>query len=172
MQRQRLPYALLAAGCAGLLAFGYYLQYVRGLEPCPLCLIQRGAFHGLIVLGTLAALAGPGPRGVRVWSALVALCALAGAAVAGRQVWLQHLPPDLVPACGPGLEFMWKSFPMEQFIRELVQGSGECAEAGWTFLSLSIAEWSLAAFVVIVLLALAHVARPALGLALTGRASA
>lgn len=160
MERQRLPYAVLALGCAGLLGFGYYLQYVQGLEPCPLCLIQRAAFYGVGLTALLAAAHGPLGFGRRVYGALVALFALGGAGVAGRQVYLQHLPPELVPECGPGLEFMLKAFPLQQVLQEVFQGSGECAETAWTFLGLSIAEWSLLCFAGIALAALVHILRP------------
>lgn len=164
MERQRLPYALVVLAVAGLLGFGYYLQYGRGLEPCPLCILQRLAFYAVGLAALAAALHGPGLRGARLYSGLLALFALAGAAVAGRQVWLQHLPPELVPACGPGLEFMLDTLPLQRVVREVLQGSGECAEAGWTFLSLSIAEWSLGWFVGLAAAGLLHAARPALGL--------
>ena len=98
----RLAFALPAVVCAALLGFGYYLQYgPRGLDPCPLCLVQRGFFYAVIAVSLLGALHGPGRVGTVLWSILLFLFAAGGAATAGRQVWLQHLPPDKVPACGP-----------------------------------------------------------------------
>jgi disulfide bond formation protein DsbB len=95
----------------------------------------------------------------KIYGALTALFSLAGAAVAGRQVWLQHLPPDQVPTCGPGLESMLKTYPLGETIAQLFKGSGECAEKGWTFLSLSIAEWALICFVGFVLLSITQIWR-------------
>ena len=143
----RLAAALGAAACALLLAFGYYLQYARGLEPCPLCLVQRGFFYLVGGVLALAALHAPAARGRIVYGSLAALFAAGGIGTASRQVWLQHLPPERVPACGPDLFFMLDNFPLSQTLTKLFTGTGECAAVDWTFLGLSIAEWSLAWFV-------------------------
>lgn len=139
----RQLFALGALACAGLLAFGYYLQYVRGLEPCPLCLVQRGFFYLVLATCALAALHGRGPR---VYAIFAFVFAAGGAGIAARQVWLQHLPPDKVPQCGPDLYFMLENFPLSQTLQKLIRGTGECAVVDWTFLGLSIAEWSLGWF--------------------------
>lgn len=136
-------FALVAAACALLLAFGFYLQYARGLEPCPLCLVQRGFFMAVMAVCAVAALHRPGRGGTVAYGLLAALFALGGAAVAARQVWLQHLPPDKVPQCGPDLFFMMENFPLSRTLKTLISGTGECAAVDWTFLRLSIAEWSL-----------------------------
>ena len=138
-----------ALACALLLGFGYYLQYARGLEPCPLCLVQRGFFYAVGVVLIIAAFHNPARIGVVVYATLAFLFAAGGAATASRQVWLQHLPPDKVPQCGPDLFFMLENFPLAQALKKLVAGSGECAAVDWTFLGLSIAEWSLAWFVIL-----------------------
>jgi disulfide bond formation protein DsbB len=140
----RQYFALGALACAALLSFGYYLQYVRGLEPCPLCLVQRGFFYAVLLALLAGALHGRAPGW---YGGLASLFALGGAGVAARQVWLQHLPPDKVPQCGPDLYFMLENFPLSQTLRKLVTGTGECAVVDWTFLGGSIAEWSLAWFV-------------------------
>jgi len=150
----RAAFALPAVVAAALLGFGYYLQYGRGLEPCPLCLVQRGFFYGVIAVSALAALHGPARVGSVLWGIVLFLVAAGGAAAAGRQVWLQHLPPDKVPACGPDLFFMLDNFPLMDVVRRLVRGTGECAVVDWTFLGLSIAEWSLGWFVLFCLYAL------------------
>lgn len=145
----RLGAALGAVVCALLLGFGYFLQYVQGLDPCPLCLVQRGFYY--LVLGTLAVAALHGPRGGGriAYGGLAGLFAAGGFGTAARQVWLQHLPADKVPACGPDLFFMLDNFPLSQVLRKLFLGSGECAVVDWRFLGLSIAEWSLAWFAVL-----------------------
>ena len=148
-------FALGAAVCAALLAYAYYLEHVVGLEPCPLCLVQRGFFYALTAVFALAALHGPGRGGTLAYAALAGIFALGGAGVAGRQVWLQHLPPDKVPACGPDLYFMMEHFPLAHTLRTLFTGTGECAVVDWTFLRLSIAEWSLAWFAALLAVAVA-----------------
>jgi len=141
-----LRFALPAAACALLLAFGFYLQYGQGLEPCPLCLVQRGFFMAVMSVCAVAAVHRPRRLGAIIYGLLAALFAAGGAAVAARQVWLQHLPPDKVPQCGPDLFFMMENFPLSRTLKTLVSGTGECAAVDWTFLRLSIAEWSLLCF--------------------------
>ena len=149
----RVAFAIGAVVCALLLAYGFFLQYVQGLEPCPLCLVQRGFFFAVLGVFVIAALHAPGRRGTMVYSGLAALFALGGAAVAGRQVWLQHLPADKVPQCGPDLYFMLENFPLSRVWKTLLSGTGECAAVDWTFLGLSIAGWSLVWFAVLTVFA-------------------
>jgi protein dithiol:quinone oxidoreductase len=141
-----LRFGLGALVCAVLLGFGFYLQYAKGLEPCPLCLVQRGFFMAILAVCIVAAVHGPRRRGTVLYGLFGALFALGGAAVAGRQVWLQHLPADKVPQCGPDLYFMLENFPFSRTLKTLISGTGECAAVDWTFLRLSIAEWSLVWF--------------------------
>jgi len=143
----RFGYALGFAACAALLGFAYYLQYYEYQDPCPLCILQRVAFMVLGVLFLVAAVNGPGRAGAIVYGVLLAAAAGIGAAIAARHVWLQSLPKDRIPECGPGLEYMLKKLPFTQALEKILTGSGECAEVGWTFLGLSIAGWSLAWFV-------------------------
>jgi disulfide bond formation protein DsbB len=150
----RAAFGAAALVCALLLAYGFFLQYYRGLEPCPLCLVQRGFFFAVLAICVVAALHGPRRRGTIAYASLAGLFALGGAAVAGRQVWLQHLPPDKVPQCGPDLFFMMENFPLSRTLKTLFSGTGECAAVDWTFLGLSIAEWSLAWFAALFLYSL------------------
>jgi disulfide bond formation protein DsbB len=151
--KPRFGYAVGFLVCAALLGFALYLQHVEHQEPCPLCILQRFAFIAMMAVFLVAALHGPARRGAAVYSGLLVVVGGIGAAIAARQVWLQHLPLDKVPACGPGLEYMLEQFPLAQALRQIFAGSGECAEAGWRFLGLTIAGWSLAWFVVLVLFA-------------------
>lgn len=139
-------FALPFVVCALLLGYGYYLQFQQGLEPCPLCLVQRGFYYAVAAIALLATLHGPRSKGIAVYGVLAALFAVGGAATAGRQVWLQHLPPDKVPQCGPDLFFMLENLPLARTLQKLIQGSGECAAVDWKFLGLSIAGWSLVWF--------------------------
>jgi disulfide bond formation protein DsbB len=142
----RLGYALGFVACAGLLGFAYYLQHYLYEDPCPLCILQRIAFMALAAIFLVAALHGPGRTGAIVYGGMLFVVAGIGAAIATRHVWLQNLPKDRIPECGPGLEYMLKKLPLTQALEKIFVGSGECAEVGWKFLGLSIAGWSLAWF--------------------------
>lgn len=155
----RVLFGAGAAGCALLLGFGYFLQYFQGQEPCPLCLVQRGFYYAFGAVFLAAALHNPG-RAARIgYSISGFVLALGGAGVAARQVWLQHLPPEQVPACGPDLFYMLENLPLGRTIEKLFAGSAQCAEVKWKFLGLSIAEWSLGWFALFALLALVLAAR-------------
>lgn len=145
----RLGYGIGFLACLALFAFALYLQYVEHQEPCPLCVLQRIAFIALGGVFLVAALHGPGRIGSIVYSGMLFLVSGIGAAIAGRHVWLQHLPKHQLPECGPGLEYMIRKFPLPKVLEKILAGSGECAEAGWTFLGLSIAGWSLLWFVLL-----------------------
>ena len=102
-----------------------------------------------MVVFLIGALHGPRRVGAYVYSALLTIISLAGAGIATRHVWLQHLPKDKVPECGPGLGYMLDRFPLADAFAKIFRGSGECAEVGWKLLGLSIAEWSLVWFVLL-----------------------
>lgn len=130
-------------GCMGLMIYALYAQHVLGLEPCPLCIFQRVAVIGLGLVFGLAALQAPGTTGRRIYAVLLVLVAAAGMGVSGRHLWLQSLPPERVPACGPGLEYMLESFPLREMLQTVLSGSGECAQVDWSFLGLAMPAWVL-----------------------------
>ncbi|MEE8321344.1 MAG: disulfide bond formation protein B [Gammaproteobacteria bacterium] len=136
----------LFLACASLLGFGLYLQHMKGIEPCPLCILQRIAYITIAITALIATIHGPGHLFQRIYGSLITLTALAGGGIATRQVWLQHLPPDQVPECGPGLEYMMEFLPIGEILDLIFTGSGECAEVLWTFLGFSIPQWSLVCF--------------------------
>jgi len=131
--------------CAGMMAFALYVQYGMGLEPCPLCVFQRVATISLGAIFLIAAVHDSGTAGRGIYAALLALTAAAGVGVAGRHVWLQTLPKDQVPACGPDLDFMLEAFPLFEVLSIVLSGSGECAEVAWRFLGLTMPAWTLVA---------------------------
>jgi disulfide bond formation protein DsbB len=138
---------VLAAGCSILIAIALYMEHSMGLEPCPLCMTQRIA---IIAVGTVALIAFlHHPLGMmrRVYSGLGAILAILGGAISSRQLWLQSLPEDQVPSCGPSLDYMLDTFPLSETISVMLQGDGNCAEVVWTFLGLSIPGWTLIAFI-------------------------
>ena len=145
----RRRFALGATICAVLLSVGYFLQFARDIEPCPLCILQRLAFFAIGVTCLAGAASGIARGGARLLFALIALFAVLGASVAGRQVWLQSLPADQVPACGPGLDYMVENFPLLKTLSMILRGSGECAENSWQFLGLGMAAWALIWFVLL-----------------------
>ena len=140
----RLINIVLVACVIGLMGYGLYSQYIDGLIPCPLCMTQR-IFYCLF--GLFALLGALHLARYKIYATLMAISALGGVAAAGRQVWLQHLPPELVPACGPSLEYMLETFPFAEALKMLVLGDGNCAEVDWVFMGFSMAEWSLAWFI-------------------------
>jgi Disulfide bond formation protein DsbB len=145
----RLGYLAGFLICGGLILYALYLQYYEYQDPCPLCLLQRVVYIVLMVVFLLGALHGPRRTGAVVYSTLLVLVSLIGAGIAGRHVWLQHLPKDKVPECGPGLGYILDRFPLVNALEKIFRGSGECAEAGWRLMGLSIAEWSLVWFVLL-----------------------
>ncbi|HLB30241.1 MAG TPA: disulfide bond formation protein B [Gammaproteobacteria bacterium] len=156
MKPPRNFYLAVALLCGGLLSFGYYLQFHKGIEPCPLCIFQRIAFISIIIIALAGLLHGPVNFMLRVYSGLIGVAALIGGGIAAWQVRLIHLPPDEIPACSPGLDYMLEVFPLTETIRMAFTGSGECAEVTWTFLSFSIPEWSLLWFTLLTIAALTH----------------
>lgn len=136
-------FGLALTALVAMLFASVFLERVLGLAPCPLCMTQRVfvVLWGGIAL--IAALHNPSGWGRRVYAALCTVAAAAGAAVAIRHVWLQYLPPEEVPACGPSLEYMLETLPFEETLRLVLMGDGNCAETLWTFLGLSIPEQTL-----------------------------
>lgn len=135
---------LLCLVCVALLAFGLYLQHVVGLEPCPMCIVQR---YALVLVALVAGLgsAGRGRAAHLASAGLLVLLALVGAFVAARQSWLQWYPPE-VASCGRDLYGMIESFPLQRVVPMLLKGSGDCSVVDWTFLGGSIANWSFLCF--------------------------
>jgi disulfide bond formation protein DsbB len=149
--------ALVCVTCVAMLAFGLYLQHVVGLEPCPMCIVQRYALLLVALTAGLAALSSG--RGVLLLgSGLLLLFAGFGAFVASRQSWLQWFPPE-VASCGRDFYGMIETFPLQRVIPMIFKGSGDCSVIDWTFLGLSIANWSFLSFISISFVAVGLVLR-------------
>lgn len=131
--------------CAGMMGYALYAQHQLALEPCPLCVLQRIAVIELGVVFLIAGLHNPSGWGRFVYATLILLATVTGTAVAGWHVWLQSLPADEVPACGPGLDYMLGNFPLSDVFSMVFKGSGECASVDWSFLGLSMPAWVLIA---------------------------
>lgn len=147
----RLMFFLAFAGCSLLMLVALYLQHGLGLEPCPLCYVQRAEVMLFGSIALLAFLHNPKGIGRRIYAGLLLLTAAGGIATAGRQLWLQHLPKDQLPECLPPLEFMLEAFPLKDVIMKMLYGSSDCAERGWTLLGLNIAEMSMISFILMLL---------------------
>jgi disulfide bond formation protein DsbB len=147
---RRRPGNLLGVlACAGLLGFALYAQYGLGLEPCPLCILQRVAVLVVGLLFVAAFLHDPGDRGARVYGSLIDLAALAGIAVAARQIWIIAQPPGSVAECGASLDYMMAVLPWHEVLAKVLTGSGECAKVDWQFLGLNMPTWVLISLVVV-----------------------
>lgn len=129
-----------------LLAYAYYEEHVTGLNPCNLCMVQRYVFVliGILFLFTLP----KPPQNLfrKFIGIIITLVSILGCFVSGRHVWLQNLPADEVPDCGPGLSFMLDNYPFSSVIDQVLQGSGECAEVSWRLFGLTMPMWTFICF--------------------------
>ena len=145
--RPRRVFGAIAVICAAMLAFGIlYLQNVVGLEPCPMCIVQR---YALIIVGMFCAIAAlsKSPASWRFWGLMAVAMSAFGAFTAARQSWLQWFPPE-VSMCGRDFYGMIENYPIRRAIPMIFKGSGDCTAIDWTFLGGSIANWSFVWFVV------------------------
>jgi disulfide bond formation protein DsbB len=140
--------------CAGAMAFALYLEHFRQLEPCALCVLQRVAMIAAGLVFLVAGVHGVGGWGRHVYAALAGLASAVGAAIAGRHVWLQSLPPDQVPACGPPLEHLMKVMPWRDALAFVLKGEGNCAVIAGEWLGISLPGWTLMGFVLVALWAI------------------
>ncbi len=149
--------ALVSVGCVAMLAFGLYLQHVVGLEPCPMCIVQR---YALILVALVTGItAFTDRKGLLMTGSLVTLLLAGfGAFVAARQSFLQWFPPEEA-SCGRDFYGMIETFPLKRAIPMIFKGSGDCTKIDWTFLGLSIANWSFLCFTAIALVMLALLVR-------------
>lgn len=156
----RMISGLLFLGSVIGMAFALYLEHVQGLEPCPLCIFQRVGLIGLGVISLIAFIHNPVSHAFkRVYAFLGTLAILWSAGVAMRHVWLQHLPPDEVPSCGPGLDYWLDTLPLKSVFEQVLKGSGECAKVDWTLFGQSLPVWSFAFFVVLAIVSIWQIFR-------------
>lgn len=148
----RSALALLCLVCVGMLGFGQYLQHVVGLEPCPMCIVQRYAVILVALVATVTS-ASKGRFAHISGAVLLILSAGFGAYVAARQSWLQWYPPEVV-SCGRDFYGIVDTFPLQRAIPMIFRGSGDCSKIDWTFLGGSLANWSFLCFSAFVVLAL------------------
>ena len=143
------------AFCVLMMLVALGLEHIVGLEPCPLCIFQRVAVLAAAAVFIVAAIHNPcGRVGSTVYAGLSLAAVIGGIGVAWRHLWLQSLPPDQVPSCGPGLDYMVDILPMRDVIALVLSGSGECAEIDFAFLGISLPGWTLVGFVMLALVPL------------------
>lgn len=141
------------SGCIAALIFAViYLQQQLGLDPCPLCLASRLIVIGIGLLFLLAWLHNPQQFGQRFYALLGGLLGLAGIGLNLRHIWLQNLPAEKVPECGPGLEYLLQNFPLQDALSTLLQGSGECAKVQWSLMGMSLPQLTLVLFVALLII--------------------
>lgn len=156
----RLVFAgLVVLAIVSMLFARVYLQAFLGLDACPLCMTQRVFVVSWGVIALIGVVHNSQGIGSRIYAALCGVAAWAGAAVAARHVWLQHLPEDQVPACGPGLDYMLENLPLTETLSIVLGGDGNCADVSWSFLGLSIPEQTLAVFCAAILVCLWQMVR-------------
>jgi len=141
-KRQLLLFSF--AYCFTLLSLGAYFQFVKELEPCPLCISQRIA---ILMVGFVSLIAAIHNKGVNIYGGILSVLSLIGAFISARHVWIQNLPEDEVPECGPGLAYIFENFPLIDTVKLMLSGTGECSEVLWVFLGLSIPAWTFLAFI-------------------------
>jgi protein dithiol:quinone oxidoreductase len=138
--------------CAGLIAYAFYLQYVKALEPCPMCWFQRVAVVALGLVFLAGALMNPGRPGARVIAWLAVLTGGSGIALAARHLYIQSMPSDQLPSCGMGITYMLESLPFLDVFARALKGSVECNKID-LILGLPIPAWTLIFFIVAVIAA-------------------
>ena len=129
--------------CGGLLCIALIMEHAFGLLPCPLCMMQRlwVAMVGIVAyVGLLH-----NPRW-GIYPLLGSLAAIVGGGFSIRQLWLQSLPADQVPSCGPDLQYMIEVFPLGDVLAAMTSGTGDCAEVSWSLFGISIPGWVLLGF--------------------------
>ena len=155
MRASRKIFLLIFIVCVALTAIALYMEHVMALQPCYLCITQRVFVLLVAALALLGAVHNPAPPGAKVYAGLVAAAALGGSFFSGKQLWLQSLPEDQVPACGPPADYLFEVLDFSEALSMLLQGDGNCAEVQWTLLGISIPGWTLLGFLLLIVLAIA-----------------
>ena len=152
--------AIIFLGCLGLVLVALYMEYSMGLEPCPLCILQRILILATGLVSLVAFLVKPRVRGIRVFGLISIALSGIGSVLGVRHLWLQSLPEDQAPACGPGLEYLMDIFTPIEVLKMILEGDGSCAEVVWTFLGISIPGWTLIGFIGLILLNVTQLLQP------------
>ncbi|WP_434606849.1 disulfide bond formation protein B [Pseudomonas sp. R1-7] len=141
-------FLFLMASIAAALAIGIasYLEYVVGLSPCSLCILQRLCLMLFFMNCLAACVHGPGQKGSVIYAAMGGAFASGGLVLAWRNVLAQTDSVELLPDCMThlrGADSWWHA------MRHVANGLIDCANVTWTLFDLSIPEWSLLFFLAV-----------------------
>lgn len=150
----------LAICVASMLFAVFYLERTLFLDPCPLCILDRVVIMALGVIFLISWVHGPRTIFTKIYGVLCILLSATGIGLASRHIWLQNLPKDQVPECGPDIYFMLDTLPLFDVLKKTLTGSGSCADVSWTFADLTIPEQTLILFVILLVLSLIQTLRP------------
>ncbi|MFP6807773.1 MAG: disulfide bond formation protein B [Pseudomonadales bacterium] len=156
----RALYGLVFFGCTFLMGAALFMEHQMGLEPCPLCILQRVMVIATAFIALLAAIHNPQISGIKIYGGFMAISAALGGGVSMRQLWLQSLPENEIPACGASLDYLLDVFPLTDVLSMVLSGDGTCAEVVLTFLGLSIPGWTLVGFIALVAIGVFQIIRP------------
>lgn len=159
MQSFRLTYLFGLVLIAILLGSAYYIEIYDHINPCPLCLLQRMSMVTLGVVFILGASFKFKKCGNLFLGFLGLIASLSGLLFAGRQVWLQLSPPSTTGDCSASLGYLFNVLSVKDLFLQVWKGGMECSQTGGQFLHLSLAAWSLIAFVVLLVLVLLQMMR-------------
>ena len=148
----RALFLMIFLGCAGLLTYAIYLQLIKNLLPCPLCVVQRVAYWVAGIAALAAFLQGPQSFGRKVYGAFIVIASAAGAAVALRQAWLVRYPEAFECGISPEEEFL-NALPLARWWPDMFEANGDCADVTWKFIGLTLPDWSAIFFILIAILA-------------------
>tara|TARA_R110002072_G_scaffold1369_6_gene11281 strand:+ start:36929 stop:37423 length:495 start_codon:yes stop_codon:yes gene_type:complete len=148
----RIVFLAVFLGCTFMMAVALYMEHAMALEPCPLCILQRVMVIAVALVALIAAIHGPGATGIKAYGGLSIFAAATGGAISIRQLWLQSLPEDEVPACGASLDYLLDVFPLTEVLTMILSGDGTCAEVVWELFGISIPGWTLIGFIGLIII--------------------
>ncbi|RPG48991.1 MAG: disulfide bond formation protein B [Gammaproteobacteria bacterium TMED1] len=151
---------IVCFACLALLLTALFMEHSMGLEPCPLCILQRILVVAVGLVSLIAFLVKPGVIGIRLSSGLCLILSGLGTGLGVRHLWLQSLPADQAPACGPGLEYLMDVLPLLDVLKIILEGDGSCAEVVWSLFGISIPGWTLIGFIGLILVSLTQMIQP------------
>ncbi|MFT4676048.1 MAG: disulfide bond formation protein DsbB [Patiriisocius sp.] len=160
LPNSRFIFLAVFLGCTFMMAIALYMEHAMVLEPCPLCILQRVMVIAVAVIALIAVVHGPNEAGIKVYGGLSILTAAIGGAISIRQLWLQSLPEDEIPACGASLDYLLDVFPLTEVLTMVLSGDGTCAEVVWKLFGISIPGWTLIGFVGLIAIGIFQVSRP------------
>ena len=143
---------LIWVGCILLIVIALYMQYFMDLVPCALCMTQRVFIIAVGIVALIAWLHQPSSIGLKIYASLGGLMTIIGSGFSSRHLWLQSLPEDQAPACGPSLSYLLDAFPISEALTLLLRGDGNCAESVWSVFGVTIPGWTLIAFIGLLLI--------------------